>query len=136
MVNGEEKTATSDKCKGSFKIKDLPKEITVCELATKKIVTIKESEFNPAKYSKNLDDCKEAPKTIEVCEIATKKIVTINESDMDSRYTTDLSKCEEPVVPPELPQTGTTENIVAIVGLGAMIASIAYYAASRRALNQ
>ena len=136
MVNGVEKTATNDKCKGSFKIKDLPKEITVCELATKKIVTIKESEFNPAKYSKNLDDCKEAPKTIEVCEIATKKIVTINESDMDSRYTTDLSKCEEPVVPPELPQTGTTENIVAIVGLGAMIASIAYYAASRRALNQ
>ena len=136
-VNGEEKTATSDKCKGEFKVKDLPKEITVCELATKKIVTIKESEFNPSKYSKNLDDCKEAPKTIEVCEIATKKIVTINESDMDSRYTTDLSKCEEtPVVPPELPQTGTTENIVAIVGLGAMIASIAYYAASRRALNQ
>ena len=37
--------------------------------------------------------------------------------------------------PPELPRTGAGENIVAIVGLAAMIASIAYYVASRRALN-
>lgn len=36
----------------------------------------------------------------------------------------------------ELPHTGPTENIVAIVGIGALIASIAYYVASRRALNQ
>lgn len=33
----------------------------------------------------------------------------------------------------ELPQTGTTENIVAFLGLGSLIASIAYYVASRRA---
>lgn len=134
-VNGEEKTATSEKCKGSFEVKDLPKEITVCKLATKEIVTIKESEFNPSIYSKNLDDCKEVPTPIKVCEIATKTIVTIDEKDFDaSKYTKDLSKCAE--VPPELPQTGTTENIVAVLGLGAMIASIAYYVASRRALNQ
>jgi len=38
--------------------------------------------------------------------------------------------------PPELPKTGTSENIVAVVGLGALIGSIAYYVASRRALNQ
>lgn len=37
-----------------------PGEINVCELATKKIVTIKESDFNPSKYSKNFADCKTA----------------------------------------------------------------------------
>jgi len=208
-VDGQDKTATSEACKGSFKVTDLPKEITVCELstgkivtikesdfdstkyskdlkdckdiqvcelATKKIVTIKESQFDSSKYSKNLDDCKEVVKKIKVCELATKQIVTINEKDFDSskysknlddcketppvkievceiatktvvtineadfdetKYTKDLSKCEEtPVTPPELPQTGAGESIVALVGLGALIASIGYYVASRRALNQ
>ena len=112
-----------------------PKKITVCELATKKIVTINESEFNTDKYSKNLDDCKE-PGKIVVCEIATKQIVTIKESDFNSdKYSKNLEDCEEtPVVPPELPVTGVTENIVAVIGLGALIAAIAYYVASRRAL--
>ncbi len=73
------------------------------------------------------------PGKISVCELATKKIITINESAFDaSKHTKDLSKCSE--LPPELPKTGVTENIVAIVGLGALIASIAYYVASRRAL--
>jgi len=35
--------------------------------------------------------------------------------------------------PPELPHTGIGENIVAFLGLGALIASIGYYIASRRA---
>lgn len=35
--------------------------------------------------------------------------------------------------PPELPHTGPVQNIVAFLGLGALIASIAYYVASRRA---
>jgi uncharacterized repeat protein (TIGR01451 family)/LPXTG-motif cell wall-anchored protein len=78
------------------------------------------------------------PDTMIVCDLSTKKTITINKKDFDaSKYTTDFSKCEEtPVVPPELPQTGAGEGIVAIVGLGAMIASAAYYIASRRALNQ
>jgi len=174
-VDGQDKTATSEGCKGKFEVKELPpKEIKVCELATKQIVTIKESDFDSSKYSKNLDDCKEKyikvcdlstktivtikesdfdadkyskdlnkcketpPTKIEVCEISTKTIVTINEKDFDdSKYTKDLSKCEEtPVTPPELPKTGAGESIVAIVGLGALIASLGYYIASRRALNQ
>jgi uncharacterized repeat protein (TIGR01451 family)/LPXTG-motif cell wall-anchored protein len=80
------------------------------------------------------------PGKITVCEIETKKIVTIKESDFnDTKYTKDLSKCEEtpvtPETPTELPQTGAGENIVALTGLGALIASIAYYVASRRALS-
>lgn len=140
-VDGQDKTVTSENCKGSFKVPAVPpKKIEVCELATKKIVTINESDFDSSKYSKNLADCKETPvvKKIEVCEIATKKIVTINESDFDAnKYTKDLNQCKEtPVTPPELPQTGAGENIVAVLGLGALIASLAYYIASRRALNQ
>lgn len=212
-VDGTDKTVTSDACKGSFKVTELPKEISVCELATKKIITIKESDFNASKHSKNLDDCKEIVKKIKVCELATKKIITINESDFNAtkhsknladckeivkkikvcdltskqivtinendfdsskysknlddcketppvkvevceistktiitinesdfdaeKHTKNLNKCEEtPVTPPELPQTGAGENIVAIFGLGALIASGAYYISSRRALNQ
>lgn len=101
-VNGQDKTVTSNGCKGAFEVPKTPGDITVCELATKKIVTIKESAFDSSKHSKNLDDCKETP----------------------------------PVTPPELPKTGMGENIVAILGLGALIASAAYYIASRRALNQ
>lgn len=137
-VNGQDKTVTDAKCKKPFEVKDLPKEITVCDLETKKPVTIKESEFDSTKHSRDFDDCKEAPKLIKVCDLDSKKIVKINKEDFDAtKHSTDLSKCKEtPVVPPELPTTGTTENIVAVLGLGAMIASIAYYAASRRALNQ
>lgn len=140
-VDGVDKTAPSIDCKDSFEVKEVPpKDIKVCELATKKIITIKETDFDASKHSKNLADCKEVPpvKTIEVCDLTTKEIVTINESDFDaSKHTNDLSKCEEtPVTPPELPQTGAGENIVAIFGLGALIASLAYYIASRRALNQ
>ncbi len=173
-VDGQDMTATSDACKGSFEVKKEDKKIEVCELATKKIVTIDEKDFDSSKYSKNLDDCKEKPpvkievcdlttkkivtikesdfdpakysknlkdceevKNIKVCDLTTKQIVTINEKDFDStKYSTDLSKCETPVTPPELPKTGMGENIAAIVGLGALIASAAYYVASRRALNQ
>jgi len=83
-----------------------PGKISVCEVSTKEIITIKESDFNATKHSKNLDDCKETPVTP----------VT-------------------PETPTELPQTGASENILALTGLGALIASISYYVASRRALN-
>lgn len=175
-VNGQNKTATSDACKGSFKVKEEPKTIKVCELATKKIITIDEKDFDSSKHSKNLEDCKEIVKKIKVCELSTKKIITIDEKNFDSskhsknladckevppvkievcdlttkqivtidekdfdasKHSKDLNKCAEtPVTPPELPHTGAGDGIVAIIGLGALIASAAYYIASRRALNQ
>jgi uncharacterized repeat protein (TIGR01451 family) len=114
-----------------------PAKITVCQLSDKTIVTINESDFNTTKYSKNLDDCK-TPGTINVCQISTKTIVNIKESDFNaSKYTKDLSVCTPvtpPVTPPQLPRTGMSENIVAVIGLGAITASAAYYIASRRAL--
>lgn len=71
------------------------------------------------------------PGKISVCELSTKKFITINEADFDAK-----KHSKNPADCTELPQTGPVENIVAIVGLGALIASIAYYVASRRALNQ
>lgn len=77
-----------------------------------------------------------APEKITVCEIDTKKTVTVNKPYDKTKYTEDFTKCEEtPVTPPELPQTGAGENIAAVLGLGAIIAGISYYVASRRALN-
>lgn len=80
---------------------ETPKKITVCELATKKIITIDEKDFDAAKHSTDLNKCKEVPPTkITVCEISTKKIITIYEKDFDaSKHTKDLSKCKE--VPPK-----------------------------------
>ena len=73
------------------------------------------------------------PGKISVCELKTNKIITIDESDFDtSKHSKDLDDCKE--LPPELPKTGPAESIVAILGLGALIASIVYYVASRRAL--
>lgn len=98
-ADGRTAWVTSDDCKAQVKFKtpEQPKEIKVCELATKKIVTIKESDFDSSKYSKNLEDCKEDEKKIEVCELETGKIVTIKEEDFDSeKYSKDLSDCDKP----------------------------------------
>lgn len=72
------------------------------------------------------------PNEITVCDLKTNKLVTIDEADFDSKkHSKDLSVCSE------LPHTGPTENIVAMIGLGALVASIGYYVASRRVgLNQ
>lgn len=92
--------------------------------------------------SANVAVTKTCKNSMLVCELATKNVVTIDESQFDgNKYSKDLTECTvppttPPTTPPELPKTGMGENIVAIVGLGAVIASIGYYIASRRALNQ
>lgn len=74
-----------------------PKEIQVCELATKKIITIKENQFDATKHSKNLSDCAKTPGDITVCELATKKIVTIKEDQFDSsKHSKNLADCAAP----------------------------------------
>ena len=85
------------------------KKIEVCRLSDKKIVTIKEADFDAKRYSKSLKDCDEVvpPVTPPVTPPAT------------------------PEVPGELPQTGFGE-VSAIVGLGSLVAAISYYVASRR----
>lgn len=143
-VNGTDRTVTSNSCVKTFEVVEEPKNIQVCELSSKKIITIKESDFDSSKHSRNLEDCKEKPvepKVIEVCEKETKKIVKINEGDFDSsKHTTNLSECAEspttpPVTPNELPKTGLGDAVAAFIGLGALVLSVSYYVVSRRALG-
>jgi len=94
-----------------------PKNIQVCELATKKIITIREDQFDASKHSKNLDDCKEVVKTIKVCELATKKIITIDEKNFDAtKHSKDLKDCAaKPPVPGEIVVCETaTKKVVTI----------------------
>lgn len=109
-------------------------QLTVCGPNTLKNVAKATTDTGSKEDDAKVNVPKEcAPGQINVCELESKKIITINEDQFDAnKHTKDLSKCEVP----ELPKTGPTENIVAIVGLGALIASLAYYIASRRALNQ
>lgn len=115
------------------------KKITVCELDTKKIVTINESDFDSKKHSKNLADCAEtpAPGEITVCELDTKKIVTIAEDKYDSsKYSKDLSDCAEaPKAVAELPKTGAGDVMLAGVGLSALVAGAAYALQRRNILG-
>ena len=76
-----------------------PKDIQVCRLSDKKIVTIKETEFDAKMYSKNLDDCKPVVKDIQVCELATKKVITIKETEFNTtKHSKNLDDCKTVVI--------------------------------------
>ena len=69
-----------------------PKDIQVCDLTSKKIITIKETEFNSSKHSKDINDCKE----IKVCDLTSKQIVTIKEKEFNSKkHSKDINDCKE-----------------------------------------
>ena len=152
-VNGKEGSdvqKTSQGCQTQITVKPEP-EMQVCRLSDKKYpVTIKESEFDEKKYSKNPNDCKEVPEEIEVCILESKEIKKIKKEEFNEKiHTTDLSKCKEkPVTPPEtpstppktpetptpnqLPRTGTTNIVMSALGLGGLTTAIIAYVASRR----
>ncbi len=93
-----------------------PKNIKVCELATKKIITIREDQFNSSKHSKNLKDCDEVVKKIKVCELSTKKVIEINEKDFDSKkHSKNLADCAEKPAPGKITVCDlTTGKIITI----------------------
>ena len=159
-VNGKEGSdvqKTSQGCQTQITVKPEP-EMQVCRLSDKKYpVTIKESEFDEKKYSKNPNDCKEVPEELEVCVIESKQTKKIKKEEFNKEiHTTDLSKCKEkPVTPPEtpstppetpstppktpetptpgeLPKTGTANIVMSALGLGGLTTAIIAYVASRR----
>ena len=98
-VNGKEGSdvqKTSQGCQTQITVKPEP-EMQVCRLSDKKYpVTIKESEFDEKKYSKNPNDCKEVPEELEVCILESKEIKKIKKEEFnESKHTTDLSRCKE-----------------------------------------
>ncbi len=69
--------------------------------------------------------------------INTAKATTDAGSIEDTANVTVSKVCKDvpPVTPPELPKTGLGENILAFIGLGALVTSASYYFASRRQLE-
>ena len=130
-------------------------DVTVCNVQTGKIVTIKESEknANPSNYAdKDSEKCKTKPveTTVTVCNITTGVVETINQSTYDqnpSNYADkDSEKCKVPATPvtpetpatpsapAELPKTGASQNILSFLGVGTLTYVTYAYIASRRAL--
>lgn len=74
--------------------------IIVCELATKKIIKINESDFDSKKHSKDLDRCRVlGDNTMWVCVLETKEIIEIKQSDFDSKkHSKNLNDCRETIV--------------------------------------
>lgn len=140
-VNGKENgdvKRQSPNCEKTVTVKPEP-EIQVCDLKTNKYpVTIKESEFDEKKHSKNPNDCKEAPTKIKVCVIEKKEIREIEKEKFNKEiHTTDMSKCQEtppPATPQQLPATGAGDMIMSALGLGGLTTAIIAYVASRRQL--
>jgi uncharacterized repeat protein (TIGR01451 family)/LPXTG-motif cell wall-anchored protein len=104
-VKGTDKTVTSANCKKAFEVPSAPE---YCAVPGKE------------QLPKNSPDCVVTP---EFCTVVGKETLPKNSPD-----------CVV-VTPPELPHTGAGQNIAALLGLGALIASIGYYVASRRALS-
>lgn len=61
-LNGS--TYTFVQFEAKVKCDETPKEIEVCDLSTKKIVTIKESDYDSSKYTKDLSKCEDTPVTV------------------------------------------------------------------------
>lgn len=65
-------------------MKSIPKkEIRVCELSSRNIITIRENKYDKSKHSKKLSDCDDRP--ITVCELSTLKMITIDERDFNNK---------------------------------------------------
>lgn len=66
--------------------------IKVCDLVTDRVITIKQSDFNQSRHSKNLQDCTK----IQVCDIAIGTIITIRQPQFDkSLHNKDLIQCDD-----------------------------------------
>ncbi len=129
-VGGNDVVADSAKCKKEFEVPTPPQpgEIEVCLVDEKKIVTIKETDFDSSKHSKNLADCQEAPTTptTPMCEVPGKEHLPKNSPE-----------CIEttlPVAPTELPRTGGISALTTL-GFGVIAIAAGYYFAGRRILN-
>lgn len=60
-LNGSTREFVQFQAKVTCDTTEQPKNIQVCELSTKKVITIKESQFDSAKHTKDLTKCNEVP---------------------------------------------------------------------------
>ena len=123
------------------------KDVTVCNIKTGIVQTIKESVYNANKEmyaDKDSDKCKAI-----VCEISSKSVITISREQLKAHpelyEDKDSKTCKvAPVVTPvtpvtpvtvaELPRTGFALNSLSLTGIGALSYAGYAYIASRRSL--
>lgn len=134
-ANNKKHVVTAPACNKSVTIED--EDIRVCELATKKVITIKKAAYDATKHSFNLNFCKETPvppvSDIEVCELSTKKTITIKENEYNPNlHSKTPSDCEEK--PPVIPATGPAAITAGIFGSGSLGYGAYAYLRSRRHL--
>lgn len=134
-VGDKIKKVTAPACTTKVTIKD--EKIKVCELATKKIITINKSDFDANKHSTNPKDCDEVVippvKNIEVCELETKNTITIEESEFDSTiHSKNLDDCVE--APAVIAETGPAAAIAGVLGSGSIGYGVYNYISARRRL--
>lgn len=114
------------------------KKIKVCRLSDKKIVTIKESNFDKTKHSRNLDDCKTKVENEFVCDEATGEIIEVTPAEKAKYLPIDDAACDEEVKGEEAPEviasTGPASAIAGMAGIGGLAGSAQYYFQSRRRL--
>lgn len=63
-LNGSTREFVQFQAKVTCETNEVPKDIKVCELSTKKVITIKENQFDSAKHTKDLTKCNEVPTTL------------------------------------------------------------------------
>ena len=123
------------------------KDVTVCNIKTGVVQTIKESVYNANKdmyADKDSDSCK-----VVVCEISSKNVITISKEQQKAHpelyEAKDSKACKAvtvvtpvtPVTPApvaELPRTGFGLNALSLTGIGALSYAGYAYIASRRSL--
>ncbi len=113
--------------------------IYVCDLKTKKIVTVDEANYDHNRYTTDLAKCAEV--TLQVCDLNSKQIVSINENEFDSaKYTKDLEQCATTtVVTPPAVKGATLVNtgpgsMAALAGVISVAAAAAHAFWQRRTI--
>jgi LPXTG-motif cell wall-anchored protein len=111
-MNGKDQTITSKECEVKFTI-------------SPKVCTTPNGETFP-----------EGDKRCTPCPVPGKESFPKDSPECKEDCTTPghENNAECVTTPPELPQTGMSDGIVALVGAGSLIAAVGYYVASRRAL--
>jgi uncharacterized repeat protein (TIGR01451 family)/LPXTG-motif cell wall-anchored protein len=118
---------------------DQPEKVKVCDQTTGKIITVDKKDQDKYKPVGDKACQPKNPEQVNVCNPETGEIITVDKEDQGKYKPVGDSACMEtpttPETPAELPHTGASDGIIALVGAGSLIAAIGYYVTSRRALS-
>ncbi len=147
-VNTLVNTATANTANGSksdtanvivSKTCEQPEKVQVCDQTTGKIIMVDKKDQDKYKPVGDKACQPKSPEQVNVCNPATGEVITVNKEDQGKYKPVGDSACMEtpttPTTPAELPHTGASDSIIALVGAGSLVAAIGYYIASRRALS-